>query len=410
MIITRDITTVNINELKWDDSNPNQFTQEQMKALRTSMERFGYLQPIIIDSDNLVCDGAHRALIYKEFGHTEIPAYRVTFSDDSERRLLRQTMNKLRGQHDFAMDAEEMALIYESNKLPDLSALIAQDERTLKEMMLKHKYDLPRGHEDDEQLDQIIDEQLKRTAPDTQLGDIIQLGNHRLICADCTDKRSIDRLFEGKRCDMLLTDPPYGLDYAGKNKYLNTIGKGNRIETPIENDAIENYAELFCNFLKLVPFTDYNTVYVAMSDQTLLKLSEALIDSGIKISQCLIWVKNNHVLGRTDYAYRHEFIVYGWKDRHKFYGNFSTTVLEYDKPQVNDLHPVMKPIALLAKLIKDGSQPNMIVYDPFLGSGSTMIACQQTDRTCYGVEIDPHYCDVIVKRWEAYTGNRAIKL
>jgi DNA modification methylase len=410
LILEHELSQVKIEDVQLDPSNPNRLNQEQISGLRKAMERFGYLAPIIIDQNNLVADGEHRLKVYKEFGHTQIPAYRVTFSDDTERRLLRQTMNKLRGQHDFAMDAEEMALIYESNKLPDLSALIAQDQATLKSLMLKYKPDLPFGHEDDEQLDQIIDEQLKRTTPDTQLGDIIQLGPHRLICADCTDKRSIDNLFEGKRCDMLLTDPPYGVDYGNKNAFLNEADNGHRLETEIQNDSIEDYREFFGGFAKIIPFAEYNTLYITISGQRLLELSLALLDNGFRISQYLVWAKNNHVLGRQDYANRHELIIYGWKNHHKFYGDFSTTVLEYDKPQVNDLHPVMKPIALLAKLIKDGSQADMIIYDPFLGSGSTLIACEQTGRICYGCEIDPHYCDIVVSRFEKYTDTKAIRL
>lgn len=398
-----------ISDIKLDPSNPNQMSQEQMAALRKSMQTFGYLAPVVVDQNNLIADGEHRVLIYKEFKKETVPAFRVQM-DDTQRRLYRQTANKLRGMHNPQMDADEMALIYEKGKLSDLAQLLATQDQTLKDMMLRYRPELPFGHEDDEQLDQIIDEQLKRTAPDTQLGDIYQLGNHKLICADCTDKRSIDNLFEDKRCDMLLTDPPYGVEYGEKNASLNRMDGGHRIETPYLNDELDrDYQEFFSNFLKLVPLADYNTVYVAMSDQTLLKLSQALIASGIKISQYLIWVKNNHVLSRTDYAYRHEFIVYGWKDKHKFYGDFSTTVLEYDKPLVNDLHPTMKPLALIAKLIKDGSQADMLVYDPFLGSGSTLIACEQTGRRCYGVEIDPHYCDVVVKRWEAYTNQKAVR-
>jgi ParB-like chromosome segregation protein Spo0J len=183
LIVERDLIKVKISDLVFDKTNPNQMSQDQMKGLRSSMQRFGYLTPIVIDQDNKIADGEHRVLIYKEFGLTEIQAYRVEFEDDSERRLLRQTMNKLKGSHDPALDADEMALIYEQNKFSDLAELIAQDSARLKDAMLKYKPNLPFGHEDDEQLDEIIDEQLKKGAPDTQLGDIYQLGNHRLICA-----------------------------------------------------------------------------------------------------------------------------------------------------------------------------------------------------------------------------------
>ena len=147
-----------------------------------------------------------------------------------------------------------------------------------------------------------------------------------------------------------------------------------------------------------------------MSGQQLHNLRLAFDDCNIKWGDYLVWVKNNHVLGRKDYNAKHEFCVYGWKNHHKFYGDFSTTVLEFDKPLKNDLHPTMKPIELLAKLIKDGSQKDEIVYDAFLGSGSTLIAGEQTNRVCYGCEISPQYCDVIIKRWEKFTGQQAILL
>ena len=183
MIVEPDLIKLKISDLIFDNTNPNQMTQDQMKGLRKSMQRFGYLTPIIVDKDNKIADGEHRALIYKEFGLKEIPAYRVEFQDDAERRLLRQTMNKLRGQHDFARDADEMALIYEQDKFSDLAELIAQDTKRMKEMMLKFKPGLPFGHEDDAQLDELIDEQLKRTA--YMIVRVILLA----ICNSCAIKR-----------------------------------------------------------------------------------------------------------------------------------------------------------------------------------------------------------------------------
>jgi len=246
--------------------------------------------------------------------------------------------------------------------------------------------------------------------PKSKLGDMYQLGRHKIICADCTIPANITKLLGETKIDQLVTDPPYGINYSAKNEFLNKIDKGNRIQKNIENDNIEDYRKFFSDFLSVIPFNDYNTCYIFMAGLHLHELRMAVEDSDITWGDYLVWVKNNHVLGRKDYNPKHEFILYGWKNRHKFYGTENpTTVLEFVKPLVNDLHPTMKPIEILEKIIDDGSSKNANIYDPFLGSGSTLIACEQTGRTCFGMEIDPAYVDVIIKRWENFTGQNAIK-
>ena len=215
-------------------------------------------------------------------------------------------------------------------------------------------------------------------------------------------------MLEGKTVDLLLTDPPYGVDYSGKNQFLNAIDKGNRIQKDIINDNIEDYREFFGNFLEPIPFSEYNSFYITISGLKLFELTQALLDKNYKISQHIIWVKNNHVLGRQDYANKHEFLIYGWKQKHKFYGPFQTTIWEIAKPQKNELHPTMKPLELMQTPILNSTKKDMLVYDPFLGSGSTLIACEQTGRICYGMELDPGYIDVIIQRWENYTGKKAL--
>ena len=201
---------------------------------------------------------------------------------------------------------------------------------------------------------------------------------------------------------MLCTDPPYGVDYASKNKMLNKVGKGkgNRNETSIENDNIENYRQFFGEFLSLIPWEEKNTAYIFMSGKELHNLRLAMEDIGMKLSDYLIWVKNNHVLGRKDYHCKHEFIAYGWKGTHQFFGpTNSVTTIEHPRPQSSKEHPTMKPIGLVSKLIKDGSKKGYIVYDPFTGSGTTLLACESLERVCYSMEMSPQYCDVIIKRW-----------
>jgi len=210
---------------------------------------------------------------------------------------------------------------------------------------------------------------------------------------------------------MVLTDPPYGVDYSAKNEFLNKLDKGNCVQKDIENDNITDYLQFFTDMFESIKtvINDYNTLYVFMSGAELHNLRIALEKTEGKWSDYLVWVKNNHVLGRKDYNAKLEFCMYGWFNHHKFYGEFNTNVLEFDKPLKNDLHPTMKPIPLLAKLIQDGTKENMNVLDLFGGSGSTLIACEQTQRNCYMMELDPEYCQVIINRWEEYTGQRAVQ-
>jgi DNA methylase/ParB-like nuclease family protein len=417
LILEHDLTKVKLSELKFDNTNPNQLTQDQMKALRLSMERFGYLTPIVVDQNNLIADGEHRALIYKEFGIDEIPAYRVTFSDDTERRLLRQTMNKLRGQHDYAMDADEMALIYESDKLPDLSALLATHESTLKELMLRYRPELPVGHEDDEQLDQIIDEQLKRTAPDTKLGDIIQLGRHRLICADCTDKRSIENLLEGQKPNLLLTDPPYGINIV--NTDSTTIGGTKPITIGHLRSKAPKAIMIKDSNHKPLPSRPYRQIVgddepfdpshlIGLADHHIIFGANYFSDK-LPPSPCwIVWLKKHEDWQQTSFADCE--LLWSDFDQHARVYRIVWMGIIRQGDHSERVHPTQKPTSLLSVLLKDFSKDGSKVFDPYLGSGSTLIACEQTGRICYGCEIDPHYCDVIIKRWENYTNNKAVKL
>lgn len=230
-----------------------------------------------------------------------------------------------------------------------------------------------------------------------QPGDVWSVGRHRLICGDCTNP-TIGSAAMGTPIDQLLTDPPY--EYG---KRTGNRGGNKSITKPIANDdaqadAIDDYAVFYAGFLQHVRWAEHNTAYVFSGGRELHSLRIAFDSVGLHFSSYLIWLKNNHTLGRTDYSSQCEFIAYGWNNKHRFYGGFSSNVLEYALPVKNDLHPTMKPIDLLQRLLHDGSAPGAVVYDPFLGSGSTLMACEATDRICVGVEIDPAYCAVILQR------------
>lgn len=405
------VTNLPLSKIKLDDTNPNIVPKETMEAIRKIMKKYGYLDPIIVDKNHVMVDGEHRFKIYKEFGKTEIPTIIATKCDTvTDRKMLRQYLNKVRGRHDKKKDAFEFKAIFEQGKLDEFTAILGTPIEDI-QRQLEKEFDLTFVKPEQE-----IPSVPKN--PKTKLGDIYQLGKHRILCGDCTIKENIDKLFQSKTVDQLVTDPPYGVDYTkSKEDYLSRLRnsknthKGVRVKIDVLNDALEDYKQFFKSFLQIIPFSSYNTFHIFMSGQQLHALRHAIDESGLTWSDYLVWVKNQFVLGRKDYKARHEFIVYGWKGRHKFYGsNAESTVFEYDKPLVNDLHPTMKPLELVSNLIRDGSKKGMTVCDPFLGSGTTLIACEQSGRTCYGTELDPGYVDVIIARWEKLTGKKAKKL
>ncbi|MHA1371334.1 MAG: DNA-methyltransferase [Promethearchaeota archaeon] len=232
-------------------------------------------------------------------------------------------------------------------------------------------------------------------------GDLIRLGNHFLLCGDASDGDNYCKLLNDSTIDLVVTDPPYNVDYSSKNELLNLYYPGNRIQKDIINDRMDfkNYQKWLINIFGhiLSILSDYNAIYVFGNCENLISLYNL---KELKISNFLVWIKNSLVLGRQDYKGKHEFICYGWKKHHKWYGSRNqSTVLEFDKPIKSDLHPTMKPIDLLVLLIMNSSKIGMKVFDPFMGSGSTLIACEKTNRICYGFEIDPFYCDVIIERY-----------
>lgn len=251
--------------------------------------------------------------------------------------------------------------------------------------------------------------EVKQGEPDSKTGEVYELGPHRLVCGDCLLAETWVLLLSGAPYDLLLTDPPYGVSYAGKNEFLNQYDKGNANQTAIENDARspEEMRKFWTESLSMAfVHAKPGAVYYSTGPQggdLLLLLLLAFKDSGWLLKHNLIWVKNNHVLGRCDFHYKHEPILYGWKPGAGHYFSdepgacFSTW--EVDKPNQSKEHPTMKPVALFEKAIGHGSRPGGIVADPFSGSGTTLIACAMTGRVARCIEIDPHYCDVIRRRW-----------
>lgn len=234
-----------------------------------------------------------------------------------------------------------------------------------------------------------------------------EIYSHRLICGDSTDRATVERLMDGAKADLLLTDPPYNVAYQGKTKD----------KLQIENDEMskEQFTDFLISAFEVAKdiLKEGSSFYIWHASRSQREFENALNEAGLEVKQQLIWVKNSMVLGRQDYQWRHEPCFYGWKDgaAHNWYSDRKqTSVLEFDRPTANKDHPTMKPIALISYEIKNSSKKDGIVFDGFGGSGSTLIACEQLGRVCYMAELDEHYCDVIIKRWENLTGQKAVKI
>ena len=393
-------TSVDVGSLKFDEQNPNKMTAAQMSALKNSIREYGNLQPIVIDQNGNIVDGAHRALAYKELGYAKIPAILIKIESDADRRIIRQTMNKLRGRHDPMLDAQEFVAILKANeekKLFDMSAI--------KETEFYKTIQLAANEEDEDSVPPLPE------TPITQFGDVWQLEQHILVCGDSTDLQTMEKCMGGELANLLITDPPYGVSYADKNAYLNAVGRGNRIQIPIENDHKpakemgELWTAVFKNASNHMHKGANYYIHAMQGGDLMMMLMQAILNANLLLKHMLIWVKNNHVLGRLDYHYKHEPILYGWKEgSHKFYGKNQTSVWEVNKPHQSKLHPTMKPVELAERAMLNSSQEGDIVLDPFAGAGYSLIAAEKLRRVWHGIELDPKYVDVIVKRWENYTG------
>ena len=242
-------------------------------------------------------------------------------------------------------------------------------------------------------------------------GDLFQLGDHYLLCGDALEIESVKKLVDNHEISLILTDVPYGVGYV-ENKPEYNKPKKNWIIANDQTQTEGEYREFTGRWLDTVkPYlTGKNSYYIFNSDKMLFALREGLLSANFKFAQLLIWVKNHAVLGRLNYLPQHELIAYGWYGKHAFQKSQDKTVLFYPKPHKSPLHPTMKPVGLLRNLILNSSRIGEYVYDPFLGSGSTLIACEQTKRKCLGIELDPRYCETVITRYEKVAGRKAVKL
>ncbi len=389
MKTTTEMQLVPLEKLVPYANNARTHSAEQINKLRSSLREFGFINPVIIDRDYGVIAGHGRILAAKEEGIQEIPCVFADHLTEAQKKAYIIADNRM------AMDAgwDEELLRVEIEALQaeafDLS-LTGFDEKELSDLF-KDDADV---HEDDFD----VEAELKQPVI-TKAGDVWTLGRHRLVCGDSTKAETFALLMGDRKANLVITDPPYNVNYEG------SAGK-------IKNDNMADDA--FYQFL-LAAFqnteavmADDASIYVFHADTEGLNFRRAFADAGFRLSGACIWKKQSLVLGRSPYQWQHEPILFGWKKkgRHQWYtGRKESTIWEFDKPKKNGDHPTMKPIPLLAYPIMNSSMSNTLVMDPFGGSGSTLIACEQTDRSCYTIELDEKFCDVIVKRYIEQIGS-----
>ena len=385
---TTEMQLVDINKLIPYVNNARTHNAQQINKLRSSLREFGFINPVIIDRDFNVIAGHGRITAAKEEGINEVPCVFVDYLTEAQKKAYILADNRMA--MDAGWDEELLKVEIESLQADDFDLSLTGFDET----ELAGFFDTADDAKDD---DFDVDTELGKP-PVTKTGDIWMLGNHRLLCGDSTKEESYTLLMNGKKANLVVTDPPYNVNYQG------TAGK-------IKNDNLENdkfYQFLFDAFTCMEKvMADDASIYVFHADTEGLNFRKAFADAGFYLSGTCIWKKQSLVLGRSPYQWQHEPCLFGWKKngKHQWYSDRKqTTIWEFDKPKKNGDHPTMKPVPLIAYPIKNSSMSNCIVLDPFGGSGSTLIACEQTNRICHTIELDEKYCDVIVKRYIEQVG------
>jgi site-specific DNA-methyltransferase (adenine-specific) len=365
-----------------------------------SIKEFGFKNPIIIDKDGVIVAGHTRHAAAKKLGLETVPCIMADDLSEQQIKAFRLADNKTA---EFATwDLEKLEIELES--IGDLEM-----EEFGFESFENESESVPEMPEDE--LPDVPEE------PKSKLGDIFKLGEHRLICGDSTDSKVIDRLMDGVKADMWLSDPPYNAGIVGGSHAIFASERKKQGKLTIQNDCMSG--DEFKEFLTNAFTTAYTVLkggasfYIWYTSREVVNFQNSLKESGFLVKQELIWNKSSLVMCRQDYQQKHEPCLYGWKDgnSHNWYGDRKqTTIIDFERPSKSDLHPTMKPIGLLAIQIKNSSKTDDIIFDGFGGSGSTLIACEQLNRKCYMAELDPKYVDVIIERWENFTGNKAEKI
>lgn len=389
-----EIKELPLKELKPAAYNPRKKLKKgdkEYEKIKQSLLKFGYVDPIIVNEDLTVIGGHQRLTVLKDLDYETAKCVIVKLSKEDE-KALNIALNKITGQWDDALLADLLLDLQESDFNLDLTGF----EPPEIDNILSNIHDKELSEDEFD-----VEEELKKSTV-SRRGDIWQLGKHRVICGDSTKSETYDQLLGDKKANLVVTDPPYNVDVE------ETAGK-------ILNDNMSDgdfYQFLLSMFTQVENHMETDaSIYVFHADTEGLNFRKAFKDAGFYLSGCCIWKKNSLVLGRSPYQWQHEPCLYGWKKKGKhqwFSDRKQTTIWEYDRPKSSKDHPTMKPIQLMAYPIQNSSMRGTIVLDPFLGSGSTLIAADQTGRVCYGIELDEKFVDVIVKRYIEVTGDTEV--
>lgn len=382
--------TIPIGDLRPAAYNPRKKLKagdKEYEKIKNSIQEFGYVEPIIVNYDMTVIGGHQRLTVLKDLGYTEVECVVLHIEDEHKVKALNVALNKITGAWNEQLLADLLVDLQSADFNTDLTGFEPAEIDQLFSKVHNKKIT-----EDDFD----VEAQLKKPTI-AQAGDLWLLGPHRILCGDSTLPESYVKLMDGKKANLVLTDPPYNVNVE------ETAGR-------IKNDNMSDedfYKFLFAAFVNMEQNMEADaSIYVFHADSKGLIFRQAFHDAGFYLSGCCIWKKDRLVLGRSPYQWQHEPCLFGWKvgGKHQWYSDRKqTTIWEYDRPSSSKDHPTMKPIALMAYPIQNSCMSNCIVLDPFSGSGSTLIACEQTNRICYGIELDEKFVDVIVARYIAQT-------
>ncbi len=383
--------------------NSRTHNDEQVAQIVASIKEFGFTNPILIGADDVIIAGHGRLLAAQRMGLKEVPIVRLPHLTETQRRALVIADNKI------ALNAgwDEEMLALEMKELGDLDFDLDLLGFSLGELKELEAFGEPKpgGNTDEDEVPEVPEEAV------TKPGDMWILGEHRLLCGDTTMVDDLKKLMADDTADMIFTDPPYNVNYGSTMKDSLRYHAGTLGGRKIMNDNLgDGFAQFLTDSLSNLMMFNKGAAYVCMSSSELHTLYSAFVSAGGKWSTFIIWAKNTFTLGRADYQRQYEPILYGWSADKKHYwcgDRDQSDVWEYNKPVRNDLHPTMKPVELVERAINNSSKVGDIVLDGFGGSGSTLIAAEKTRRKARLMELDPKFCDVIVRRWEEYTGKKA---
>ena len=390
-----DILNLGLEEIKPYEKNPRN-NDNAVDAVAASIREFGFKVPIIIDKDNIIVAGHTRYKAAKKIGLKTVPCIKADDLTDEQVKAFRLADNKVseQAEWDFDLLNEELETI-----TMDMEQFgFEMEEETQTEIIEDDVPDVPEE-------------------PKSKYGQVYQLGNHRLMCGDSTKKEDVEKLVREQKMDLLITDPPYNVEIVGGNHSDSPSERKKKGNMTIKNDKMDN--DSFHKFLFDVFTNAYNALkdgasfYCWYASREVVNFQTSIEESGFTVKQELIWNKSSLVMGRQDYQWKHEPCLYGWKetDSHAWYGDRKqTTVIDWERPNKSDLHPTMKPIGLFDYQIRNSSKAGDNILDLFGGSGTTIMACEQNNRNAYVMEYDPKYVDVIIQRWENFTGKKAVLL